>query len=395
MRFSRLRVFFPPNYSSVEMWLIISLSPVGGLVVYFPQDHNQQVKNLDETCYAVGAVHEEQVHNLRQGLEERFGYLPQHVILSIFQYMQDMNQCTASMENPEENMNDANQVINDRSSDNQNLGHGGVNEDGAMDDVVTNKDVDNTIAESGGANGELRKLRAMVKVKVKKTLYMLKMLGSKEQVQSKTKSPYFNSPSVPPFRIFDDEDDLGNYVADPSKRRPVGESGPTFHRQSTSKSQRNSSETSCGQNTNVPNDKVIDDHEDVLIMELLPFTDEISKEFAKRHKCKTTTTVDAEVSSLAISPVVPPEQAAPLAVKTPDGEYVYVSRSPDDVAIIGSKILSQKCSDLSNECDKMYNWSFGSAQHAVGSSSGKMAMYRPRRFSDHIFVGKLNNTSII
>ncbi|KAK3153762.1 hypothetical protein QOZ80_2BG0180800 [Eleusine coracana subsp. coracana] len=116
-------------------------------------------------------------------------------------------------------------------------------------------------------------------------------------------------------------------------------------------------------------------------MESLPFTDETSEEFAKRRKCQTTPVVDAEVSSLAISPVVPPEQAVPLAVKTPDGEYIYVSQETrEDVAIIGSKTLSQKCSDLSNESDKMYNWSFGSAQHAAGSSSGKMAMYRPRRF---------------
>ena len=36
------------------------------------------------------------------------------------------------------------------------------------------------------------------------------------------KAPYFNSPSMPSFRMFDDEDDLGNYVEDPKLRRLVG-----------------------------------------------------------------------------------------------------------------------------------------------------------------------------
>ena len=36
------------------------------------------------------------------------------------------------------------------------------------------------------------------------------------------KAPYYNSPSIPSFRIFDFEDDLGNYVEDPKRRRPVG-----------------------------------------------------------------------------------------------------------------------------------------------------------------------------
>ena len=33
---------------------------------------------------------------------------------------------------------------------------------------------------------------------------------------------YFNSPSVPSFRLFDDEDDLGNFIEDPKLRRPIG-----------------------------------------------------------------------------------------------------------------------------------------------------------------------------
>ena len=37
----------------------------------------------------------------------------------------------------------------------------------------------------------------------------------------KNKAPYFNSPSMPSFRMFDDEDDLGNYVEDPKLRHPV------------------------------------------------------------------------------------------------------------------------------------------------------------------------------
>jgi len=38
----------------------------------------------------------------------------------------------------------------------------------------------------------------------------------------KTKTPFFRSPSVPSFRMFEELDDLGNYVADPNLRRPVG-----------------------------------------------------------------------------------------------------------------------------------------------------------------------------
>ena len=36
------------------------------------------------------------------------------------------------------------------------------------------------------------------------------------------KVPYFNSPSIPSFRMFDFKDDLGNCVEDPKLRRPVG-----------------------------------------------------------------------------------------------------------------------------------------------------------------------------
>ena len=36
------------------------------------------------------------------------------------------------------------------------------------------------------------------------------------------KAPYFNSPSIPSFRMFDFEDDLGNYVEDPKLRCHVG-----------------------------------------------------------------------------------------------------------------------------------------------------------------------------
>jgi hypothetical protein len=33
--------------------------------------------------------------------------------------------------------------------------------------------------------------------------------------------PYFNSPSMPSFRMFDEEDDLGNFVEDPRQRRAI------------------------------------------------------------------------------------------------------------------------------------------------------------------------------
>ncbi|KAK3153523.1 hypothetical protein QOZ80_2BG0175950 [Eleusine coracana subsp. coracana] len=65
----------------------------------------------------------------------------------------------------------------------------------------------------------------------------------------------------------------------------------------------------------------------------------------------------------------------------PGGEYVdHSQESPEVAAVIARKTFSEKCSDLSNESEKIYNWSFGSAQYAGGSSSSKMAMYRPRRF---------------
>jgi len=38
----------------------------------------------------------------------------------------------------------------------------------------------------------------------------------------KNNAPYFNSPSMPSFRMFDDEDDLGNYVEDPKPRHSIG-----------------------------------------------------------------------------------------------------------------------------------------------------------------------------
>jgi hypothetical protein len=48
----------------------------------------------------------------------------------------------------------------------------------------------------------------------------------KEPCIKKT-TPFFHSPSVPSFRIFDDEDGFKNYVADPNLRRPVGSSSGT------------------------------------------------------------------------------------------------------------------------------------------------------------------------
>lgn len=44
----------------------------------------------------------------------------------------------------------------------------------------------------------------------------------KDKMPSSKKAPYFNSPSIPSFRLLEDEDDLGNYIEDPNLRRPVG-----------------------------------------------------------------------------------------------------------------------------------------------------------------------------
>lgn len=48
------------------------------------------------------------------------------------------------------------------------------------------------------------------------------MTAPVDKTNMKNNAPYFNSPSMPSFRIFEDEDDLGNYVEDPNLRRPVG-----------------------------------------------------------------------------------------------------------------------------------------------------------------------------
>jgi hypothetical protein len=48
----------------------------------------------------------------------------------------------------------------------------------------------------------------------------------KEPCKKKT-TPFFHSPSVPSFKIFDDEDDFGNYDADPNLRHLVGSSSGT------------------------------------------------------------------------------------------------------------------------------------------------------------------------
>ena len=38
----------------------------------------------------------------------------------------------------------------------------------------------------------------------------------------KNKAPSFNSPSIPSFRMFESEDDLGNYVEDPKLWHHIG-----------------------------------------------------------------------------------------------------------------------------------------------------------------------------
>ena len=47
-----------------------------------------------------------------------------------------------------------------------------------------------------------------------------------DKVESSHSVPYFNSPSKPPFRLLDDEDDLGNFIENPELRHPVDYSGP-------------------------------------------------------------------------------------------------------------------------------------------------------------------------
>ena len=52
--------------------------------------------------------------------------------------------------------------------------------------------------------------------------FLLTRKAAVEKPCIKNKAPYFNSPSIPSFRMFEFEDDLGNYVEDPKLRRLVG-----------------------------------------------------------------------------------------------------------------------------------------------------------------------------
>jgi hypothetical protein len=60
-------------------------------------------------------------------------------------------------------------------------------------------------------------------------LFVVGLKGGAAKASTDKTVPYFNSPSVPSFRMLDDEDDLGNYVEDVHQRRPAGTvSGSSF-----------------------------------------------------------------------------------------------------------------------------------------------------------------------
>ncbi|TVT99936.1 hypothetical protein EJB05_54651, partial [Eragrostis curvula] len=206
------------------------------------------------------------------------------------------------------------------------------------------------------------------------------------------KAPYFNSPSVPSFRFFDDEDDMGNYVEDVNLRRPVGCSGIPTPTNSASTSSHHSSgilpkgsrlhervlsayklpkanvehninpeATQSTASNNNSHDKFA--FEDYLIMESLSNTDDETNE---------------------VRDVSGAYSAQPIGFLNNDGEYVILSQGLEDnndVTITGDRTANDKLSAMCHDSDQYYDNSIGTSdQLAVnGSSSGKLANHRARR----------------
>ncbi|TVU42103.1 hypothetical protein EJB05_08492 [Eragrostis curvula] len=206
------------------------------------------------------------------------------------------------------------------------------------------------------------------------------------------KAPYFNSPSVPSFRFFDDEDDMGNYVENVNLRRKVGCSGIPTPTNSASTSSHHSSgilpkgsrlhehvlsayklpkanvehniNPEASQSTasnNNSHDKFA--FEDYLIMECLSNTDDETNE---------------------VRDVSGPYSAQPIGFLNNDGEYVILSQGLEDnndVTITGERTANDKLSAMCHDSDQYYDNSIGTSDRLAvsGSSSGNLANHRARR----------------
>ncbi|TVU20224.1 hypothetical protein EJB05_36423 [Eragrostis curvula] len=206
------------------------------------------------------------------------------------------------------------------------------------------------------------------------------------------KAPYFNSPSVPSFRFFDDEDDMGNYVEDVNLRRPVGCSGIPTPTNSASTSSHHSSGI-------LPKGSRL--HERVLSAYKLPkanvehnINPEASQSTASNNNShdkfafedylimESLSNTDDETNE--VRDVSGPYSAQPIGFLNNDGEYVILSQGLEDnndVTITGERTAKDKLSAMCHDSDQYYDNSIGTSdQLAVsGSSSGKLANHRARR----------------
>ncbi|TVU09537.1 hypothetical protein EJB05_43020, partial [Eragrostis curvula] len=194
------------------------------------------------------------------------------------------------------------------------------------------------------------------------------------------KAPYFNSPSVPSFRFFDDEDDMGNYVEDVNLRRPASTSshhssgilpkGSRLHERVLSayklpkanvEHNINPEASQSTASNNNSHDKFA--FEDYLIMESLSNTDDETNE---------------------VRDVSGPYSAQPIGFLNNDGEYVILSQGLEDnndVTITGERTAKDKLSAMCHDSDQYYDNSIGTSDRLAvsGSSSGKLANHRARR----------------
>ncbi|TVU15990.1 hypothetical protein EJB05_39536 [Eragrostis curvula] len=201
-----------------------------------------------------------------------------------------------------------------------------------------------------------------------------------EKYKFTKKAPYFNSPSVPSFRFFDDEDDMGNYVEDVNLRRPASTSshhssgilpkGSRLHERVLSayklpkanvEHNINPEASRSTASNNNSHDKFA--FEDYLIMESLSNTDDETNE---------------------VRDVSGPYSAQPIGFLNNDGEYVILSQGLEDnndVTITGERTAKDKLSAMCHDSDQYYDNSIGTSDRLAvsGSSSGKLANHRARR----------------
>ncbi|TVU49886.1 hypothetical protein EJB05_01225, partial [Eragrostis curvula] len=213
-----------------------------------------------------------------------------------------------------------------------------------------------------------------------------------EKYKFTKKAPYFNSPSVPSFRFFDDEDDMENYVEDVNLRRPVGCSGIPTPTNSASTSSHHSSGI-------LPKGSRL--HERVLSAYKLPkanvehnINPEASQSTASNNNShdkfafedylimESLSNTDDETNE--VRDVSGPYSAQPIGFLNNDGEYVILSqglKDNNDVTITGERAANDKLSAMCHDSDQYYDNSIGTSDRLAvsGSSSGKLANHRARR----------------